>query len=263
MTIFQPSFLLHVADVLIVAYVIYRVLLVIRGTRAGPMLWGLAVVVAIYFLARQIGLNTLSWLLGNFLSSIILVVVVVFQDEIRRGLTKMGLHKFFSGHAKPVFDKTAEDIVLVVQKLAADGLGALIIMQRKVGLDEFLEDAIKLDAIVNRKLLYSVFVKASPLHDGAVLIEGDRIKAAGCVLPLSLDPDLDPNLGTRHRAALGLAERCDALIIVVSEENSSISVAKDGKLIRNLDVSILRDMLHRLFVFDGNHSPEHEGAEYE
>ena len=244
----ETSWLLNILDVLIVAFVIYRVLLVIRGTRAAPMLWGLGLVALIYFGARQLGLNTLTWLLGNFLSSIILVVVVIFQDELRRGLTKVGLHPLFSGQRKPLVDKVLEDVSLVVQKLAADRLGALIVLQRRVGLEEFLEESVMLDALVNRKLLYSIFIKESPLHDGAVLIEGERIKAAGCVLPLSLNPDLDPSLGTRHRAGLGLSERCDAIVIVVSEENGSISVAREGRLTRNLDASMLRDLLHRVLA---------------
>lgn len=257
---FDPRILLHIADVLIVAFVIYRGLIVVRGTRAAPMLWGLTLVVAVYFAARLVGLNTLGWILGNFLSSIILVVVVIFQDEIRRALTKMGLHQIFPTHSKPIVSRTIEDVALVAQKLAADGLGALIVMERKVGLDEIIEDAVTLDALVNRKLLYSIFVKESPLHDGAVLVEGDRIRAAGCVLPLSLDPDLDPNLGTRHRAAIGLTERCDAVVIVVSEENSSISVAREGKLTRNLDASMLRDMLHRLLLVENDESIKEEVA---
>ena len=251
----------RVADVLIVAYLIYRGLLVIRGTRAAPMLWGLTLLVAVYFIARQLGLATLAWLLGNFLSSIILVVVVVFQDEIRRGLTKVGLHRFFTRSRKLLNDKTIEDVTLVMQKLAQEKIGALIVIQRKVGLDEFLEDAVILDALLNRKLLYSIFQKESPLHDGAVLIEGERIKAAGCVLPLSFNPDLDPNLGTRHRAALGLSERSDAIIIVASEENGTISFVHEGRIARNLDPSMLRDLLHRyLSSLNSGQSTEQDHA---
>lgn len=210
------------------------------------MLWGLLVVVCLYFLAQAFDLVTLTWILGNVLSSIILVVVVIFQDEIRRGLTKVGLQPVFSRSSKPVYDKSIEDLTLVCSRLAEKKLGALIVLQREVGLDEFLEDAVPIDAQLNRKLLFTIFVKDSPLHDGAVVLDGERIKAAGCVLPLSFNPDLDPNLGTRHRAALGLSERCDALVIVVSEESGSISLARDGRLVKNLDASTLRDSLHRL-----------------
>lgn len=237
----------NVVDILIVAYLLYRGLLLIRGTRAAPMLSGLAVIAFVYFLAKGIGLVTLTWLLNNFLSSIILVVVVVFQDEIRRGLTKVGTHPVFrKSHSPSIFDKSIEDITLVCSRLSQTRTGALIVVQREVGLSEFMEEGVTLDALLHRKLLVSLFHKESPLHDGAVLIEGDRIKAAGCVLPLSFNPDLDPNLGTRHRAALGLSERSDALVVVVSEENGSISLARDGRLVRNLDASMLRDSLHRL-----------------
>ncbi|MBX7137501.1 MAG: diadenylate cyclase CdaA [Oligoflexia bacterium] len=235
-----------VADVLIVSYLVYRVLLVIKGTRAAAMLLGLLAIVSLYFLASWVNLTTLSWILENVLSSFILVIVVIFQDEIRRGLTKVGLQPLLTGQSKPFYDKSIEDITLVCVHLSEKKFGALIVLQREVGLDEFLEDAVILDAELNRKLLYGIFLKESPLHDGAVVIDGGRIKAAGCVLPLSFNPDLDPNLGTRHRAALGLSERCDAVIIIVSEENGTISVARDGRLIRNLDASTLRDSLHRL-----------------
>lgn len=248
---FNPLWVLNVLDVLIVAYFIYRGLLVIKGTRAAPMLWGLILVTLLYFLAREVGLSTLAWILGNFLSSIILVVVVIFQDEIRRGLTKVGMHRFFANPEKRGFGQAIEDIVLVVERLSTDKLGALLVIQRQVGLDEFVEEAVALDALINRKLLYSIFLKESPLHDGAVLIEDQRIKAAGCVLPLSFNPDLDPSLGTRHRAALGLSERSDALVIVVSEENGSISAVQDGKLTRNLDSPTLRELLQAALL--GNH----------
>lgn len=240
----------NVVDILAVAYLVYRGLLIIKGTRAATMLGGLAIIVLLYVISKPLGLVTLAWLLGNFLSSLILVVVVIFQDEIRRGLTKVGLQPIFRKTEKKIFDKTIEDITLACAKFAKIKLGALVVIQREVGLDEFLEDAVILDAQLNRKLLFSIFVKESPLHDGAVLIDGDRVKAAGCVLPLSFNPDLDPNLGTRHRAALGLSERSDAVVIVVSEETGSISLARDGKLMRNLDPAMLREDLQRL-IFTG------------
>ena len=234
---FSSIWFRHLIDVAIVAYIIYRGLLVIKGTRAAPMLWGLTLIVSLYFLARPLGLVTLAWILGNFLSSIILVVVVIFQDEIRRGLTKVGIQPLFSLQPRKVDDKTIEDIATVSASLSKNRIGALIVLQREVGLDEFLEDSVMLDAQLSRKLLYGIFVKDSPLHDGAVVIDANRIKAAHCVLPLSFNPDLDPNLGTRHRAALGLSERSDAIIIIVSEEDGSISLAREGRIVRNLDAS--------------------------
>ena len=233
-------------DIIIVSYLIYRGLLIIRGTRAAPMLGGLTIIVILYFLSRPLGLVTLGWILGNFLSSIILVVVVIFQDEIRKGLTKFGLQPFFRKDRKPVYDKAIEDITLVCSKMAQEKLGGLIVFQREVGLDDFLEEAIVLDAKLNRKLLYGIFIKGSPLHDGAVLIDGNTIRAAGCLLPLSFDPDLDPNLGTRHRAALGITEVSDAVVIVISEEAGTISLVREGKLVRNIDAASLREELHVL-----------------
>ncbi len=238
----------HVVDVLIVAYLIYRGLLVIRGTRAAPMLSGLVLVVAIYFLAKPLGFVTLAWILENFLSSIILVVVVIFQDEIRRGLTKVGLHPLYRREQRRLVERTIEDLSVVCTRMAELKLGALIVIQREVGLDEFVEDAVTLDARFDRKLILSIFLKDSPLHDGAVILDGDTIKAAGCVLPLSFNPDLDPSLGTRHRAALGLSERCDAAVIVVSEENGSISLVREGKMTRNLDGPMLIAALMRIVV---------------
>jgi len=246
--LFSLSTLRTVLDILLVASLVYRGLLVIRGTRAAPMLTGLTFIVLLYFLAKPLGLVTLAWILENFLSSLILVVVVIFQDEIRRGLTKVGLHPLYRREESKLVDRTIEDLVLVCARLAELKLGALIVIKREVGLDELVEDAAILDARFNRKLLLSIFLKESPLHDGAVLLEGNSIKAAGCLLPLSFNPDLDPNLGTRHRAALGLSERSDALIIVVSEENGSISLVWEGKINRNLDSSVLRDLLHRVLA---------------
>ncbi|NLF24772.1 MAG: TIGR00159 family protein [Deltaproteobacteria bacterium] len=240
------QYLLGTLDVLVVAYLIYRILLVMRGTRAAPMLGGLALVVLAYFISKTAGLVTLHWILGNFLSSIILVVIVIFQEEIRRGLTKMGIQPVFRPSSKPNYDRTSEDLVLVAERLSSSRTGALIVIQREVGLDEFVEEAVEIDALLNRKLLVSLFQKDSPLHDGAVIINDGRIKAAGCVLPITFNPDLDPNLGTRHRAALGISERSDALAIVVSEETGAIALARDGKLSRNLDGASLKQILEKL-----------------
>ncbi len=245
-------FLIKVIDILIVSYLVYAALLLIRGTRAATMLGGLSLIILMYFLSKPLGFVTLAWLLNNFLSSIILVVVVIFQDEIRRALTKVGIQPIFKKSVKEVYDRTIEELTLVCSKLSKLKIGALIVIQRDVGLDEFIEDAIPLDARVSRKLILSIFLKDSPLHDGAIMIEGDRIKAAGCVLPLSFNPDLDPNLGTRHRAGLGISERSDAIVIVVSEENGTISLIREGRITRNLDASMLRDSLHRYTSTNNN-----------
>jgi len=245
MEFFSFDSFIKILDILLLSYLIYRGLLLIRGTRAASMLSGLLLIIIIYFIARHLNLVTLDWVLSNFLSSIIIVVIVLFQDEIRRGLTKIGFSSLFVKN-KQTFDKGVQDLVWVVSSLRKINHGALIVIQKDVGLDDFIEDGVELDALIKRKLLYSIFLKESPLHDGAVIVEGDRIKAAGCVLPLSFTSDLDPNLGTRHRAALGISERSDAVVIVVSEETSKISLIFDGKLNRNLDEGMLKDLLNTL-----------------
>jgi diadenylate cyclase len=234
-----------IVDIAIVAFLLYRGLLIIKGTRASPVLGGLTLFVVAYFISTFLGLLTLAWLLNKVLGSIILVIVVVFQDEIRLALRKVGLQPLFPRNERSASERQLDDICIACVKLSKQKLGALIIIQREVGLSDLVKEAVLLDACINRKLLISIFGKESPLHDGAVLIEGERVKAAGCVLPLSNNPDLDPNLGTRHRAAVGISEQSDALVIVVSEETSSVSLAKDGKLIRNIDSTVLLDTVRK------------------
>jgi diadenylate cyclase len=241
----SASMLIRALDVLVIAYLIYRALLLIHGTRAFPMLLGLTLIGAVYLLAKQVGLVTLAWLIDSFLSSIILVVVVIFQDEIRRGLTKVGVQPFLLKHAKTAPSLVYEELSLGIARLSKSQLGSIVVLQREVGLDDFTAEGVQLDARFSRKLLLSIFSKESPLHDGAVVISGGRIMAAGCVLPLSFNPDLDPNLGTRHRAALGLSERTDAVVIVVSEESGSITVAVNSVLHRNVEPAALRELLER------------------
>ncbi|MFN4895813.1 MAG: diadenylate cyclase CdaA [Pseudomonadota bacterium] len=226
-------------DLAIVWYLVYRGLLLFKGTRAMPMLIGLACIGVVYFVAQPLGLVTVAWILDNFLSSIILVIVVIFQDEIRRTLTKVGAHPLLFAGGRSESPSEYEEIATAVGKLAKARLGSIIVIEGDVGLDEFLDEGVSLDAKLSRKLLYGIFVKESPMHDGAVVIKGPIVRAAGVVLPLSSNPDIDPGFGTRHRAALGITERSDALVIVVSEESGSITVFVDGKQFRNLEASAL------------------------
>jgi diadenylate cyclase len=237
-------------DIAIVWYLAYRGLLLIRGTRAMPMLIGLACIGLVYFIAQPLGLVTVAWIIDNFLSSIILVIVVIFQDEIRRTLTKVGANRLLFKGARDDPPAELDEVAVAVGKLAKARLGGIIVIERDVGLEEFLEGGELLDAKLSRKLLYSIFVKESPLHDGAVIIEGAKIRAAGVVLPLSSNPDLDPQFGTRHRAALGITERSDAVVIVVSEETGSITLFVDGRSFRNIEPSSLAAVLHRYLAAD-------------
>jgi diadenylate cyclase len=236
-------YLIKALDIGIVWYLVYRGLLVIRGTRAVPMLLGLALIAVVYFVAQPLGLTTLAWIIDNFLSSIILVIVVIFQDEIRRTLTKVGVQPLLFKNARQDAPNMFEEIAIAVSRLAKAKLGSIVVLERDVGLDEFIEKGVVLDARLSRKLLYSIFVKETPLHDGAVIVQGTIIKAAGCVLPLSSNPDLDPGFGTRHRAAVGITERSDAMVIVVSEESGAITLFIDRKQYRNLDAVALQSLL--------------------
>ena len=236
-----------IVDIVLVAVLLYRGLLVIRGTRAVPMVWGLIFIVAGHLLATQLGILTLAWLLGRFLDAIIIVIVVLFQDEIRRGLTKVGLQPILANEVTNAHESVLEDLAVACGKFSKARTGALIVLQRNIGLVDLVEESVILDAMVSRKLLSSIFSKDSPLHDGAVVIIGSRIKAAGCVLPLTSNPDLDPNLGTRHRAAVGISERSDAVVLVVSEETGAISIVCEGKMTRNLDSAALAASIGRYF----------------
>jgi uncharacterized protein (TIGR00159 family) len=244
-----------IVDLGIVWFLVYRALVVIRGTRAMPMLVGLVAIATVYLIAQPLGLVTLGWLIDNFLSSIILVIVVIFQDEIRRTLTKVGAHPLlFSGNrAEPV--SHFDEVGIAVGKLSRARVGALIVIERDVGLDEIIEEGVTLDAKLSRKLLFSIFVKESALHDGAVIIEGGIIRAAGVVLPLSSNPDIDPSFGTRHRAALGITERSDAVVIVVSEESGSVTLLADGGVYQNIDTAQVSGMLEQAARGDGIEYP--------
>ena len=240
----------NIIDLVLVTFLIYRALLLIKGTRAQAMLTGLFIIIVVYSVANYFELKTLSWILYQFLSSIIIILIVIFQDDIRRGLIKVGLGSIFKRQRQTSLtsDKVIDDLTLAATRLSKDKVGALIVIKRDVGLDDFIEEAVLLDAIVNRKLILAIFDKNSALHDGAMIIENERIKAAGCVLPLSYNPDLDPNLGTRHRAGLGISERCDAIVVIVSEETGGITICRDGKLSRNLDPVMLRESLQRFLL---------------
>ncbi|OVE79959.1 TIGR00159 family protein [bacterium J17] len=243
------SYLYRLLDVLLVSFLIYKTLLLVRGTRAEPMLVGLAIVVVVYILSRFLGLLTLNWLLGNFLGSVILVIVVLFQDDLRRALIKVGLMPGFGHQTYEVLENSISEVSKAAAELASRRIGALIVITRDVGLEDYTEHAVKLDALVSRQLLTSIFLPTSPIHDGAVVIAGQRLVAAGAVLPLTFNPDISSSYGTRHRAAIGLSERTDAVIVVVSEETGTVSLIREGKISKDLNEKTLYNALHRLTVF--------------
>lgn len=240
-------------DVAIVAIVFYNLLLLIRGTRAVQILVGLAFVAATSYLARWANLVALETLIQKFLLILPFALVVLFQPEIRRALASFGRGPFF-GAAPRKTDALLHDVVLAASALAERRTGALIVFERKEGLRNFIENGIALDARLSFDLLVSIFTPDAPLHDGAIIIQAERIAAASCFLPLTANPELSKEHGSRHRAALGISEETDALALVVSEESGEISLAVGGELERNLDKSQLAMRLHYHLLTDADSS---------
>jgi uncharacterized protein (TIGR00159 family) len=232
-----------VLDILIVAFFIYQLLLIFRGTRAAQIL----VVLAILYLTSRaslfIGLLTVNWILQSLLGVWVLMMVIIFQPELRRALVSFGqrnfLRVFSRGEEAHMIDELARSAV----SLASKRTGAIIVLERETKLDSYVEPGINLDAVISRRLLESIFFPYSPLHDGAVIVNDGRIVAASCFLPLSLSPEVSRDLGTRHRAAIGITEETDAVAVVVSEETGTISLAYGGKIERDLDALAVRKRL--------------------
>jgi len=233
-------------DVLIVAFIIYRLLLLIKGTRALQLVIGLTVVFFAFYVSRRLDLFTLGWILNNFLAFAGLVVVVIFQNEIRRVLFALGRSPFF--RKITYVDETLfyEELANACVVMSKRRTGALILIEREMGLSEFMEAGVKIDADVNTELIVSIFQTSTPLHDGALVIGDGRIKAASCVLPLSTRDDIDKDLGTRHRAAIGITEVTDAISVTVSEESGQISYAHGGAITRNVTGETLKRELREL-----------------
>src|SRR5579859_2522142 len=241
---------IDVLDILIVAYVVYRALLVLRGTRAMQMGMGLGVIFLVYGVSKWLGLVTLFNVLSTLLSSIILIVVVVFQNDIRRGLMRVGARAFFAGLSRQQESRVIDEVVSAATELARHRIGALICFEQDANLDEFVVgQGTLLDAQVQRELLVGIFVPESlnKLHDGAVIIRNLRIAKAGVFFPMPDTKMLDKSLGSRHRAALGITEETDAVVVVVSEERGSISFCFNGNIVTNLDGASLRQALLGLF----------------
>jgi diadenylate cyclase len=232
-----------VLDILIVSYLFYKLLQLIRGGRASQMAVGTLVLVLLFFASRWAELTTVNWLLRNTLAYIGFAVIVLYQQELRRGLANLGRAPMFRFLNPTTSKGTLDEIVFSVSTLAQRRTGAIIVLERDIGLRGYIEGGIQLDAVITYDLLLSVFNPKSPLHDGAVIVQGDRAAAAACFLPISINPQLSKELGTRHRAAIGITEDTDAIAVVVSEETGWISFMKDGAFSRNLDADTLRSRL--------------------
>lgn len=241
--------LISIIDIIIVAFVIYKAMMIIKGTRAVQLIKGLVVLIIASLVSEWFGLRTFGWILSRLQTVLVVALPIVFQPELRRALEQLGRGKFFARPMAMLNEETlnvlVNDVVRAVKILSKNDLGALIIIERETGINDYIETGIKIDGIVSTEFLINIFIPKSPLHDGAVVIRGDRVIAAGCFLPLSENPNLSKELGTRHRAGLGLTEQSDAIAIIVSEETGVISVAEEGRLTRYLDENTLKEILYK------------------
>ncbi len=243
-----------VLDIAIMAWILYRAMLVIRGTRAIQSLLGLLVLVALYLVSGWIGLYTIHWVLEKFFVYIVLAVIILFQQDIRRGLATAG-GRLFPSIRTPTRVSMLEDLVRASFALASRRIGALIAIEREASLEEYVEPAAHLDALVSQELLLAIFHPTSPLHDGAVVIQKGRLAVAKAFLPLSHSKTVSRFFGTRHRAAIGLTEETDALVIVVSEERGTVSLVEHGQIMPTTDVNQLRDLLQETLQPGGGPEP--------
>ena len=236
---------ISVIDILLVAIIIYEFLALIRGTRAALILVGVSVVILAFYFSRVGQLTTLNWLITRVLPYAVFALIVIFAPEIRQALARLGRRLTFtraSGSEAEAYD----DIVMAANLFSQNQTGALMVIEREIGLRTYVESGVAIDAQLSYDLLATIFRPSAPLHDGAVIIRGDRISAAACFLPLSMNPVLSTQLGTRHRAAIGITEETDAMAVAVSEETGSISLAVAGTIERDLTVEQLRDRMGTL-----------------
>jgi len=236
---------ISILDIVLVAILIYQFLVLVRGTRAAPMLVGVATLGLAFYFARLGELRTLNWLLSTLLPYVVFALIVVFQSEIRHALANLGSRISLMRSSSSVAD-VYDDIVLAANLFSQNQTGALIVIEREIGLRTYIESGVSLDARLSYDLLATIFRPSAPLHDGAVIVQRDRIAAAACFLPLSMNPVLSTQLGTRHRAAIGITEETDAVAVIISEETGMISIAVAGSIERELTVDRLREQLSHL-----------------
>jgi diadenylate cyclase len=244
----QHRWVLDILDIVVMSLILYRLLLIIKGTKAVQMLIGLGILLAASLASRHLELFTIDWLVRSFWAQIVLAIIVLFQPEIRKALAHMGEAQFFTTLTTAEELRSHEEIVRAAVSLANRKIGALIVLQRETTLKDFIEVGTQLDAKVSRELLVSIFHPTSPIHDGAVIIKGNRIAAAGCFLPITLSAEVSKSFGTRHRAGIGLTEETDAVAVIVSEETGHLSLVVDGRIEGRLDMGSLRDRLTDIFA---------------
>lgn len=239
-----------VIDILLVALLLYKLYMMLKDTRALTLLKGLIVLLVATLVSKWLGLNVINWLLQKSMTVVLVALPIVFQPELRRALEQLGRGHLFGKNAflnEEEAQSLLDETVKAVAVLAKNKIGALLVFERETRLSDFVETGIKVDGLVSAEFLTNIFIPNSPLHDGAVIVRGNRVSAAGCILPLTDDPTLGKELGTRHRAALGISEQTDAIIVVVSEETGIISVAEGGHLSRYVEALRLKDFLRPLY----------------
>lgn len=245
-------------DILMVAFIIYQLLLFLRGTHAVQMSLGAGVLVLLYWTSRWADLQTVNWLLRTFLPYLVFGIIVVFQAEIRKVLAHLGKTPLLGAFSSQKTEELVDEVVLASTTLASHQTGAIMVLEREMGLRAYIETGIALDAVLTYDLLVNVFTPGTPLHDGAVIIQGSRVAAAACFLPLTVNPALSRTLGSRHRAAIGVTEDTDAIAVVVSEETGTISLVSEGRIRRDLDARSLKQMLLTALEVDEELPPESE-----
>ncbi len=231
---------LDVVDIIIVGFIIYQLLQLIRGTHAVQMALGAMVLVVFYWVSQWADLQTVNWILRTFLPYVVFGIIVVFQAEIRKVLAHLGKPPLLGAFSAQRTEEMVDEVVLAATTLASNRVGAIIVIEREMGLRSYIETGISLDAVLTYDLLISIFNPGTPLHDGAVVIQGNRLAAAACFLPLTVNPELSRQLGSRHRAAIGVTEDTDALAVVVSEETGIISLVAEGRIRRDMDGRTLK-----------------------
>ena len=242
---------LDIIDIVVVAYFLYRLYLMLKNTRAATLVKGLLVLVGFMIICRTLNLHVISWLLEKSMTVIMVALPVVFQPELRRALEQIGRGKLFrkgSELDEQELDAMLDDVASATKAMSASKVGALMVFERATGLVERIETGVPIDGVVSSGLIQNIFVKDTPLHDGAVIIRGNRIVAACCLLPLTENRNLSQELGTRHRAALGMSEQSDAMVLVVSEETGAISIARNGELMRYLTVEDVKAILRNAII---------------
>jgi uncharacterized protein (TIGR00159 family) len=242
---------IDVLDILLVTFIIYTILLFIRGTRAVQILFGLLILMVMYVVAKKAGMVTFQWLVGNFLENLLVVLVVVFHSEIRRGLAKIGQWRLVGWRGSAPDPDVVDQIAQSAFLLARERTGAILLLEREMGLEELVEHGKKLDALFSHELAASIFSTNSPVHDGAVVIRRNRIAAAGIILPIPAESGETRGMGTRHRAAFGVASETDAVAVVVSEETGNVTVFSNRSANRAETAQQLRDTLGLLFRNEG------------